>query len=177
MATTIGNEDNLDTLLKHLVELDYNAIEAYEAAVERVDNPAYKQTLEQFCQDHINHTLNLSQILRARGETPPDGPSAKRILTKGKVVIADLMGDKAILKAMHSNEVDTNTAYERATSNMSVSPETLEVLLLNFADEQKHKRWLESAIQQINEIEPKTDSGTEPPRTRAGRRGEHPPPS
>jgi rubrerythrin len=177
MATTIGNEDNLDTLLRHLVELDYDAIEAYEAAVQRLDNPAYKQTLERFCQDHINHTLNLSQVLRARGETPPDGPSAKRILTKGKVILADLMGDKAILKAMLSNEVDTNTAYDRATSNMSVPPETLEVLLLNHADEQKHKRWLESALQQISETDPKTTSGNEPPRSRAGRRGEHPPPS
>lgn len=176
MATTIGNEDNLDTLLHHLVELDYDAIEAYEAAVERVDNPAYKQTLEQFCQDHINHTLNLSQILRTRGETPPDGPSAKQILTKGKVILADLMGDKAILKAMLSNEVDTNTAYDRATSNMSVPPEILEVLLLNYADEQKHKRWLEGAIEQISETEPKTNSGTEPPRPRTGRHGEYPPP-
>ena len=123
MATTIGNEDNLDTLLNNLIELDYDAIEAYEAAIERLDNAAYRQTLEQFCQDHINHTLNLGQILRSRGETPPDGPSAKRLLTKGKVVMADILGDEAILKAMLSNEGDTNTAYDRATSNMSVPPE------------------------------------------------------
>jgi hypothetical protein len=170
MATTIGNEDNLDTLLKHLVELDYDAIEAYEAAVERIDNPAYKRTLEQFCQDHINHTLNLSQILRARGETPPDGPSAKRLLTKGKVVMADMMGDKAILRAMLSNEGDTNTAYDRATSNMAVPPEILEILLLNYADEQKHKRWLESAIQQTAVDDSRDDADlTPPPRRDMGR--------
>ena len=73
MATTIGYEGKLDTLLHHLIELDYDAVEAYEAAVERLDNVAYRQKLEQFCQDHINHTLNLGQILRSRGETPPDG--------------------------------------------------------------------------------------------------------
>jgi hypothetical protein len=85
------------------------------------------------------------------------------------------MGDKSILKAMLSNERDTNTAYDRATSNMSVPPEILEVLLLNYSDEQKHKRWLEGAIEQIDEIA-SSSNGNEPPRSRTGRRGEHPPP-
>ena len=93
MVTTIGNEDNLHSLLKHLIELDYDAIEAYEAAVERLDNPAFKRSLELFRQDHVAHTRNLGEILRARGETPPDGPTTKRLLTKGKVVLADLAGE------------------------------------------------------------------------------------
>ena len=40
----------------------------------------------------------------------------KALLTKGKVVIAGLMGDEAILQAMRTNEADTNTAYERAVN-------------------------------------------------------------
>jgi hypothetical protein len=45
---------------------------------------------------------------------PPTGPSVgKQWLTKGKVVLANLIGDGTILSAMLSNEVDTNTAYER----------------------------------------------------------------
>ncbi|MEX0827508.1 MAG: DUF2383 domain-containing protein, partial [Haliea sp.] len=75
MATTIGNEDNLDTLLSNLIELDYDAIEAYDAAIERLDDAGYRQALEQFCQDHVDHTLNLSQLLRSRGGLPPEGPS------------------------------------------------------------------------------------------------------
>ena len=38
----------------------------------------------------------------------------KAILTQGKVVLADMFGDSAILKAMKTNEDDTVTAYDRA---------------------------------------------------------------
>lgn len=148
MVTTIGNEDNLHSLLKHLIELDYDAIEAYEAAVERIDNPAFKRSLELFRQDHVAHIRNLGDILRARGETPPNGPTAKHLLTKGKVVLADMAGDTSILRAMLSNEGDTNTAYERAVNNKHVTSEIREVLRSNYADEQKHKHWLENAIHQ-----------------------------
>jgi hypothetical protein len=44
------------------------------------------------------------------GRTPPKEGDMKALLTKGKVVIAGLMGDAAILQAMRTNEADTNTA-------------------------------------------------------------------
>ena len=50
------------------------------------------------------------------GRTPPKEGDMKALLTKGKVVIAGLMGDEAILQAMRTNEADTNTAYERAVN-------------------------------------------------------------
>ena len=40
--------------------------------------------------------------------------SAKSYLTQGKVILANLIGDLTILRAMRSNEIDTNTAYEFA---------------------------------------------------------------
>lgn len=151
MATTIGDEDDLNALLEHLIALDHDAIEAYEAAIERIDNATHKRSLEEFCKDHVDHTRTLGELLRAQGGTPPDGPNAKAMLTKGKVVMADLMGDEAILKAMLSNEGDTNTAYERATANTVANPEVRAVLQENFADEQKHRTWLEHAIAQEDE--------------------------
>src|SRR5690606_437297 len=104
----------LAELLQDLIELDYDAIEAYEEAIKRLDNGGYKQKLEKFKADHERHTQNLAAPLRSMGEDVPTGPSAKRFLTRGKVVLADMAGDFAILKAMKSNEDDTNTAYERA---------------------------------------------------------------
>jgi rubrerythrin len=146
MATTIGNEDSLPELLANLIKLDYDAIEAYDAAIERVEDPTYKDALAEFRDDHVTHTNNLSELLLSLGETPPEGADAKSILTEGKVKLATLGGDKAILRAMLSNEGDTNTAYERATVNQAATPEVLEILELNYADEQNHKRWLEGAI-------------------------------
>lgn len=146
MATTVGNENELNDLLKHLIRLDYDAAEAYAAAVDRLNSTTFKNTLSLFREDHLRHTRELGQILSARGESPPDGPGGKRFLTKGKVVIANLFGDTAVLHAMLSNESDTNTAYERAVKNPVADDEVRKVLQRNLEDERKHKHWIEDAI-------------------------------
>jgi hypothetical protein len=62
----------------------------------------------------------------------------KSLLTKGKVVFAGIMGDKAILEAMRTNKADTNTAYERAVAHESLPSTTLNVLQRGLQDERRH---------------------------------------
>ena len=64
----------------------------------------------------MHHITELGDILSSMGRTPPKEGDMKALLTKGKVVIAGLMGDEAILQTMRTNEADTNTAYERAVN-------------------------------------------------------------
>jgi hypothetical protein len=64
----------------------------------------------------LHHITELGDILSSMGRTPPKEGDMKALLTKGKVVIAGLMGDEAILQAMRTNEADTNTAYERSVN-------------------------------------------------------------
>src|SRR5687768_1056654 len=113
MVTKVGLQSDFFAALYDLAELDFDAIEAYEEAIKRVENTIYKTRLNEFKEDHISHTINIANILKNHGKEAPTGPSMKRLLTKGKVMLADLMGDRAILLAMISNEIDTNTAYER----------------------------------------------------------------
>ena len=47
---------------------------------------------------------------------------AMKILTKGTVVIAGLVGDDTILKAMRANEEVTNTKYEHAVETSYAEP-------------------------------------------------------
>ena len=61
----------------------------------------------------------------------------KSLLTKGKVVIAGMMGDKAILEAMRTNEADTNTAYKRAVAHEGVPSTTLNTLRRGLQDERR----------------------------------------
>jgi hypothetical protein len=51
MAETSELRDDVKKILKELVYLDYDAIEAYEAAIERLDNPEFKARLTKFCED------------------------------------------------------------------------------------------------------------------------------
>lgn len=134
--------------LNDLIELDYDAIAAYEEAVNRLDNIQYAEALTAFKNDHQRHVSVLSKIVLNLGGEPANSGDVKKVLTQGKVVLADIRGDKGILKAMHSNEKQTNKAYSDALQEFSGSSDIQFVIRENFDDEQRHKAWLEDAIEQ-----------------------------
>lgn len=146
MTTLVGLESDLNRLQKHLIELDYDAIEAYDAAIARVKSDDYRTQLNAFRSDHQRHVEELSRVLRDGGQKPPKGPDFKRVLTQGKVVVAGLMGDRAVLFAMKTNETDTNVAYQRATANDAVPAQVKDLLRRNLADERRHREWMEREL-------------------------------
>jgi hypothetical protein len=72
--------------------------------------------------------VELCSLISQLGGAPPSGASGKSMLTQGKVVLSDLIGDKAILIAIKTNEDDTNTAYERAVNHEEWHPSAEDVL-------------------------------------------------
>lgn len=140
MATWVGTEDDKLELLQDLIKLDHAAAEAYEEAIERLDNAEYKARLTAFMRDHSRHIEELSPIVRAMGGEVPKDAGAKDWLTEGKVVLSSLMGERAILKAMRSNEEDTNTAYERAVEKAPA--EARDIVARGLADERRHRDWI-----------------------------------
>jgi len=149
MVTTIGRESTVEALLKDLIQLDYDAIAAYDAAIERLDEPAFRNTLTGFRDDHRRHTQNLAPFLRELGAEVPTEGDAKQLLTKGKVVMANLLGDTAILHAMRTNEDDTNTAYGRAVEHVGLSDEARAVVRQNLADERRHCEWILTTLKTL----------------------------
>lgn len=146
MATTIGTERDLLDALNNLIALDFDAIDAYEAAINRMENVTEKEQLRQFRNDHERHTRDLADIVRKLGGTPNTQGDMKSILTQGKVVLGNLMGDNGILKAMKTNEDDTNAAYEHALSRDDLTPPIQDVLQRNLNDERRHRSWIESRL-------------------------------
>lgn len=149
MATLVGMERDLSSLLEDLIELDFDAVEAYQAAIDRLEDATAREKLTEFKGDHVRHTEELGKLLRESGREPPKKGDIKRILTKGKVVIAGLAGDKAILMAMKTNEDDTNKAYERAVNNDAAPATIKEVLRANLADERRHRQWIEDRLKSM----------------------------
>ncbi|MBC2778666.1 DUF892 family protein [Parasphingopyxis marina] len=148
MATTV-TDSGLVKLLQDLVHLDYDAIRAYEAAIDRLEDDSFKSTLARYCADHRAHTENLGAHLRALGADVPDGADWKKILTKGKVVIAGLIGDRAILAAMLANEEVTNKAYEAALEHEAADPGVQQTLRANLEDERRHRAWIEGTLERL----------------------------
>ena len=126
MATMVGTQRNLVKLLNSLIELDLDAVAAYRAAIERLENTADKNQMGAFMEDHERHITELTQVVESWGEDAAENVDLKAVLTQGKVVIGALFGDRAILMAMKTNEDDTNTresgsARRRATDFSSQS--------------------------------------------------------
>jgi uncharacterized protein (TIGR02284 family) len=149
MVTTVGTESSLEDLLKDLIQLDHDAAEAYQAAIDRLENAGFRSALIGFRQDHLRHIDEIGAHLSALGREPPKEGDMKSLLAKGKVVLGGLMGDKAILQAMKTNEDDTNTAYERAVKHDEASEDVRETLRHGLADERRHRDWIIETAQKI----------------------------
>ncbi|WP_394825354.1 DUF2383 domain-containing protein [Pendulispora albinea] len=150
MATMVGTQKDLLSLLNQLLELDYDAIEAYKAAIERLHDTTDKERLTSFMRDHERHVKELGDVIVGMGTSPATGPDLKRVLTKGKVILGGLVGDRTVLLAMKTNENDTNTAYERAVSRNDLPPNLRALLERSLTDERRHRAWLAQRLEVLN---------------------------
>ena len=146
MVTRVGNQKYFTEAIKELLELEYDALEAYKAAIGRFEKEMYKLKLQEFQNDHERHIARISNILSNYSKEIPDKPSSKQWLTKGKVVLANLIGDKKIIEAMISNEEDTNQAYENLCKRDDKWSEIEEFLTSAHTDEKRHKAGLKEMI-------------------------------
>jgi rubrerythrin len=145
MVTTVGTESTLNDLVENLLILEHDAIAAYDQTIARLENPEYKRIVASFKADHDRHVQELTQLASAIGATPYTEGDAKQMLTTGKVTMASMMGDGAILAAMRTNEEDTVTAYERASRHAEATPEARTLFERAHSDELRHREWMSNA--------------------------------
>ncbi|MFG6626729.1 DUF2383 domain-containing protein [Sulfitobacter sp. 1A12056] len=145
MPTTVGTETTAVDLIKNLLILEHDAIAAYDSTIERLESAEYRQQIETFRRDHEEHVQELGRIADTMGIDKPMEGDMKQWLTTGKVALADLAGDNAILKAMKTNEDDTVAAYQRALDNDITGAELRPLMEKGLADERRHRAWMETA--------------------------------
>lgn len=145
MATTVGTSGDFATLIENMLSLERDAIAAYEATIERLEDAGRKQTVAGFKADHERHVAELERLAREHDATIPDEGDLKQMLTTGKVKLGGLMGEGALLKAMSSNEDDTIAAYRHAVENDAVPASAKPVFEAALSDERRHKAWMDEA--------------------------------
>ena len=130
--------------LNELIQLDYNAITAYQQAIEACDHVEVKGTLGEFRRDHERHISDLSSQVIALGGTPPAGQDFTGKLLEGFTAIAS-HGDQSALLAMRGNEELTNRKYASALE--LILPEGARAVVeRNCQDEQRHLFWIKDAL-------------------------------
>ncbi|MCQ0988365.1 ferritin-like domain-containing protein [Jiella marina] len=143
MATMVGQEQEIQTLVKDLIYLEHDAIAAYDSTIEKLSDGALSSQIAEFKKDHLQHLDVLHTMAKQVGVDAPEGGDAKQMLTTGKIALMQLGGDKAILKAMKTNEDDTVTAYERAAHHADAIEKSREFFAKALADEKRHREWMD----------------------------------
>ncbi|WP_306117353.1 MULTISPECIES: ferritin-like domain-containing protein [unclassified Roseitalea] len=145
MPTTVGTEADEKTMIGHLINLEHDAIAAYESVIDKLDNASHKERVTAFKADHDQQVAELRSIAAELGMEASSNGDFKKLLTTGKIALANLGGDKAILRAMKTNEDDTVQAYQQARDNSAARPEWRSFFEKALADEERHRAWFASA--------------------------------
>lgn len=132
--------------LNDLIQLDADAVHAYEQAIERIDVPMIASRLDEFKTDHQRHISELSVAVRDLGGEPVE-PSQdfKGFLIEGFTALRSVTGTEGALKAMKSNEELTNRKYEKALE-AQLPDDIHELVQRNREDERRHLTYIEQAL-------------------------------
>lgn len=144
MATTVGTETDVNSLLSNLMQLEHDAIAAYETTIELLSDADSRRMIGNFLDDHRQHVAALREHSTANGIALPEGGDMKQFLTTGKVTLAALGGDDMILRAMKTNEDDTVQAYQQAVDNRLSDGDLRTTFEKALSDERRHREWMES---------------------------------
>lgn len=147
MATSTNVSEIIDNL-NSLVQLDIDAVRAYQQAIDEIDISNVRDPLISFRQDHERHINDLSDAVRKLGGQPPEvKPDFKGFLLEGFTAIRSKTGTEGALRAMKINEKITNKAYRNAMAWV-LPPDVYDVVRRNRDDEQRHLHAIDRMIQQ-----------------------------
>ena len=140
------NAKDLIGAMVNLVQLDIDAVHAYDHVLKEIDDPIIKQRLLNFQEEHRNHISGLSKHIEELGGQPPE-PSQdfKGYVIEAFTAIRSVTGLKGALKAMKITEEITNRYYGEVVSWKAPS-EVKEILRTYFSEEKIHLDYITSNL-------------------------------
>lgn len=148
MASTM-TDAALVAELNDLLQLDHDAVQAYNLAIEGLQSTERRETLMRFRGDHERHVRELTELIQAHDGVPvqlshiPTGPMKLAVQA-----IGNAGGDREVLLAFKSNERQVRDKYRRM-ADRSHSPDVAEVLSRAAADEQRHYNWVAQELERM----------------------------
>ncbi len=136
--------------LNYLIQLDYDAIKAYDTALEHCDDLEAREDLEDFRFDHERHITDLGTIiLDLGGVAESTGRDLKGVLIEGLTALRSVTGTLGALQAMRTSERLTNKTYEKAL-DQAMPLAVREVVRQNLQDERRHLAGIRAHIERIS---------------------------
>ncbi len=136
--------------LSDLAQLDIDAFHAYGQALGSIDDMGIKTNMERYQADHERHYVELSQLIRQYGGTPPEfSRDFKGYLIQGMTSLRSAMGMEGALKAMKTNEELTNRQYAQASRDNRFPMELRPILDRFYGDEKTHLSFIEQTLKRF----------------------------
>lgn len=151
MADTMIQEAQLVAELNDLLQLDHDAVAAYDLAIRALQSQAYRDAIGGFKADHERHIEELTRLIRDHGGVPVQLPHLPTSIFKLLIQAAGMLGrgDGAVLLAFKTNERQSRDKYRRAAERIITDPQISVVLSRAASDEARHYAW---ALQELDEL-------------------------
>jgi uncharacterized protein (TIGR02284 family) len=131
-------------VMNDMLQLDLDAILAYDEAIHACDVDEIKTRLREFRGDHERHVRDLSLAVRTYGGQPKEKRDIKGFFIQGFTKMMS-RGDRSALMTMRANEELTNRSYAAALKH-ELPHEVRTLLEQNYNDERRHLQWIKDAI-------------------------------
>ncbi len=136
--------------LNDLLQLDHDAVGAYEIAIDKLDDRSYAEQIRGFKTEHERHIRNLNELITKMGGSPTNEPHATGPFKEAVQSVAGLGGDKGLLMAWRTNELQTRTKYDSYASKANSWPSDVKrVVDENALDEERHYQWVVDALETL----------------------------
>jgi Domain of unknown function (DUF2383). len=134
--------------LNDLLQLDHDAIGAYEVAIEKLEDRSHASQIRGFKRDHERHIESLNQTILSMGGVPKNEPHGTGPLKEAIQGLSAVAGDRGLLMAWRTNEHQVRTKYDRYASKANAWPSDVKRLIdENALDEERHYHWVTEVLE------------------------------
>jgi hypothetical protein len=145
-GATVGTAEILEGL-NDLLQLDHDAIGAYQLAIEKLQDPNHAQQIQTFLHDHERHVQELNRLIQELGGAPRNEPHATGPFKQAVQGLGSLGGDKGTLMAFRTNELQVRMKYHGYAAKSKFWPREVHAAIdRNSLDEERHYRWVTGVL-------------------------------
>jgi rubrerythrin len=154
-TTTPHDPAALAARLNDLLQLDHDALQAYDIAIQALRGERHRETLRRFRADHERHVAELTELIRSLGTVPVQLPhlptGAFKLAMQGLGGAAGALGggDAAVLLAFKANERQVRDKYRRVADLADLPASMSATIRRAAADEATHYAW---ALETLDEL-------------------------
>lgn len=136
--------------LNDLLQLDHDAVGAYEIAIEKLQDRDHADQIAGFKRDHERHIRQLNELIAELGGTPVNEPHATAPLKQALQSLGGMAGDRGVLISWRANELLVRTKYDSYASRANAwPPHVKRAIDQNALDEERHFEWVTQVLNRM----------------------------